>query len=486
MSQRCTPPWIPLFLLLVWACPGEPTSAQGWVETFHDPRLPGWSWERENPDAWRCTPDGLQVRVEPGNMWGGANNARNVLIHPIPSQSGMGTTISVTFSNAPTAQWEQADLVWFYDDSNMVKLGQELVTGRLSIVMGREQGDRTRTIAIIPLDDHTVDLRLQQLPGDRIRGQFRTRHHPNWRTAGECDLPIKGSPNASLQFYNGPTNVEHWVQIRRFELASTPLEAKPSPAGHRATSSFRAQPGATLDPAIDPEPIALPGPGFLLINNPRAVQKDPKAEAVQEMFLDVDGSTGWTWNRRNSESREPTLLGIGALGSLPLGIGTLASLPLGTVAKPARMELQTDAVTWLEDDQGDHTLALHVWCNSGENERARNHRIRILLDWYGPAASATTLNDGFRGYEFVLEPGPRTDLIQQFTYRLSGFRGPPPRLALRRFIEDAVRRGLPKEARLGGLWFGNEVWNGSRGGTRVTRFAWIIDGREYPALQGKP
>ena len=44
----------------------------------------GWSWVREHREGWRVTARGLEVRVEPGNMWGPANNARNVLVHPIP------------------------------------------------------------------------------------------------------------------------------------------------------------------------------------------------------------------------------------------------------------------------------------------------------------------------------------------------------------------------------------------------------------------
>jgi len=173
----------------------------------------GWFWEREEKSTWRVGPAGLEVRVQPGNMWGSANNAKNVLIRPIPTPVDLPVEISVTFSNSPTAQWEQANLVWFYDDSNMVKLGQELVTGRLSIVMGREENDRARTVAIIPLDDNTVELRLQAV-NKRLRGQFRTRHWSQWRDVGECDLPVKGEPKASLHFYNGPPKEEHQTSVK--------------------------------------------------------------------------------------------------------------------------------------------------------------------------------------------------------------------------------------------------------------------------------
>src|ERR1700745_926285 len=123
---------------------------------FHDDskgRLgEGWSWTREHPGAWRVTQRGLEVLIEPGNMWGPQNNARNVLIRPTPEAEDAEIEVCVTVENHPTNQYEQADLVWYYDDSNMVKLGQELVDGSLSVVMGREEHDQTRTIAIIPLD----------------------------------------------------------------------------------------------------------------------------------------------------------------------------------------------------------------------------------------------------------------------------------------------------------------------------------------------
>src|SRR5437879_2322659 len=148
----------------------------------------GWSWVREHPQAWRVTQGGLEVLIEPGNMWGPQNNARNVLIRPAPDITKDEIEVSVSVENKPTNQYEQVDLVWYYDDSNMVKLGEELVDGKLSIVMGREENDKTRTVAIIPLESTSVRLRFF-VKGNRIRGQFRTPDAKEWRDVGECDLP---------------------------------------------------------------------------------------------------------------------------------------------------------------------------------------------------------------------------------------------------------------------------------------------------------
>jgi regulation of enolase protein 1 (concanavalin A-like superfamily) len=181
----------------------------------------GWSWVREHPRAWRVTPRGLEVLIEPGNMWGPSNDARNVLVRPAPDATNKEIEISVKVENQPSHQYEQVDLVWYYDDSNMVKLGQELVDGKLSVVMGLEEKDKTRTVAIIPLESTTVQLRLF-VKGDSIRGQFRTADAQEWRNAGECSLPApaNGKAKISLQFYQGAAGVEHWARVTEFRVGA--------------------------------------------------------------------------------------------------------------------------------------------------------------------------------------------------------------------------------------------------------------------------
>jgi regulation of enolase protein 1 (concanavalin A-like superfamily) len=181
---------------------------------------PGWSWVREHRDAWRVTERGLEVRIEPGNMWGPENSARNLLVRPAPDSTTSEIEISVNVENKPTHQFEQVDLVWYYDDSNMVKIGQELVDGKLSVVMGREGGDKTKTVAIVPLDSKSVRLRMI-VKGDHIRGEFKTPNASDWRVVGECDTPTIANmqPKISLQFYQGAADVEHWARMTEFRIS---------------------------------------------------------------------------------------------------------------------------------------------------------------------------------------------------------------------------------------------------------------------------
>jgi regulation of enolase protein 1 (concanavalin A-like superfamily) len=177
----------------------------------------GWSWVREDPKGWRVTEAGLEMRVQPGNMWGPPNNARNVLARPLPEPAGAELEVSVTVTNQPTEQYEQVNLVWYYDDGHMVKLGQELVNGKLSVVMGREEADKTRTIAIMPIEAHSLRVRFLA-SGNRVRGQFRPAGAGQWVDVGACDLPAHGPPKASLQVYQGPARIERWARFNEFRV----------------------------------------------------------------------------------------------------------------------------------------------------------------------------------------------------------------------------------------------------------------------------
>jgi hypothetical protein len=475
--------WCGLFCSLLALVGTTPAAEPGEVvfqDDFVGKLSEGWSWEREDRATWRVGSSGLEVRVQPGNMWGAANNARNVLLRPIPTPADAPVEISVTLSNVPTAQWEQANLVWFYDDGHMVKLGQELVTGRFSIVMGREENDRARTVAIIPLDDYTVELRLQAVR-NRVRGQFRNRPWSEWREVGECDLPVKGEPQASLQFYNGPPREEHWIRVSRFVVRRLKPEAATWPRQRASENTYRVTGSGPTGSGI--ATLRLGDGGLVLARDAQPLVGATKADGEQRIFLHQDGSCGWSWDRRSSSSREPILAGIG-LGDFDARARSDTRFPwAGTVGANKRtLALESDAVTRLENDHGDHTLAARIWLTTSQAGGPPTHRISIQFDWYGKEAASQSLHDGYRGYEYVetkSSPDPGAD---HFQYRIQGFRGAPPKVNLQAFVGDAVKRGLPENATIVGLWFGNEVWDGSRGGTLVTRLDYVLDGKRNSAV----
>ena len=453
--------WIGVLL----SCPALEADELVFADAFKGKLGEGWSFEREERSHWRVGPTGLEVRVQPGNMWGGANNAKNVMVHPIPTPTEAPVEISVTLSNQPTAQWEQANLVWFYDGGHMVKLGQELVTGRLSIVMGREEADRARTVAIIPLDADRVELRLQAV-SNRVRGQFRTAPWPNWRDVGECDLPVKGDPKASLHFYNGSANDEHWVRVNDFTVRRLPAGSADWPRVRVEEKINR----STDAPRRAADAIGLAA-GFSVVSSQRTLLTDPKPEYAQTIFRHLDGSFGWSWNRRGSASGAPTAAGVG-IGAEALwpGVSPDSFQPIRLEAIDT-LELELEAVTRLENDQGDHNLVVLLPMKPGG-------LVAVCFDWYGPRSEVRTLNDGFRDYGLVSKPAGAGAI----EYRIEGFRGAPPRVNLKAFLDDAVRHGLAPETELAGVWFGNQIWNGSRGATLVTQFDVILNGQRLSSV----
>lgn len=174
----------------------------------------GWSWIRETRSDWRISDKGLEVCIRPGNMWGPANDARNLLVREAPKSDELWVSASV--SNHPTHQYEQVDLVWYFDDGHMVKVGQELVDGKLSIVMGREENDKTRTISITPINSDSLTLRLHITTGT-VEGFFKLPDQ-DWMRVGRCTQPVKGVPKISLMFYQGDPEAPHWARVSQVTI----------------------------------------------------------------------------------------------------------------------------------------------------------------------------------------------------------------------------------------------------------------------------
>ncbi len=189
-------------------------------EPFQGSLAAGWSWIREEPSAWRLRDGALEMRILPGNLWGGANNASNILVRPAPDPGTGELEITVRFENVPTGQYEQINLAWYYDDSHMVKLGREIVDGPVCVVMGREERDQCRTIARPPVAGGWYRLRLL-VSGNRIRGQYWQEGASNWSDAGSCTLPTPppGVPaKISIHAYNGFADKEHWARVTEFRV----------------------------------------------------------------------------------------------------------------------------------------------------------------------------------------------------------------------------------------------------------------------------
>jgi regulation of enolase protein 1 (concanavalin A-like superfamily) len=188
------------------------------TDRFESKLADGWSWIREDKEAWRVDKDALEIRSLPGVI----AQAKNVLVREAPAADGRQVAAEVTISNTCTEQYEQVGLSWYYDDQHLVKLVKEKVDGEMWLVMGRGHPTQGKLVAKVPLKDEKLTLRLT-VDGQNITSFARANEKAEWQKLGTCELPVEGKARIALQTHHGPANAEHWARFEQFRL----LEIKP-------------------------------------------------------------------------------------------------------------------------------------------------------------------------------------------------------------------------------------------------------------------
>jgi len=173
-------------------------------DTFDGKPAEGWTWLRENPDAWRIKDNALEIRVEPGV----AHNVKNALVRKAPDRSQGKYAIEVTVTNhtVPIQLYEQAGITWYQGEKPVFKLVKELVRGKLMIIPGAK-----------PMTAESVQLRLI-VTAEGWTAQYRPDAKGEFQTAAAGKLPAPGDDRVSIQCYNGPPEAEHWIRFDDFRI----------------------------------------------------------------------------------------------------------------------------------------------------------------------------------------------------------------------------------------------------------------------------
>ena len=177
-------------------------------ERFEGKLDEGWSWLRENAQAWCIRQDALEIRVEPGV----AKTVRNALVRKAPDRKQGKFAIDVTVTNTtrPTVQYEQAGITWYHEGKPVFKLVKELIDGELFIIPGKK-----------PMPSEKVQLRLI-VSSNKFVAQFRPDCRGKFQTAATGTLPLPGDDQVSIQCYNGPADAEHWIRFDDFRILKLP------------------------------------------------------------------------------------------------------------------------------------------------------------------------------------------------------------------------------------------------------------------------
>lgn len=177
-------------------------------DNFKGKLADGWSWLREDPQAWRIEDDALEIRVQPGL----AKSVKNALLRDAPDRSRgkFAIEVTITSNDKPTRQYEQGGITWYHDGRPVFKLVKELIDGKPYIIPGRK-----------PMPDKTVQLRLI-VTSDHWTAEYRPSGKGDYLTAAEGKLPSPDKDQISIQCYNGPPKAEHWIRFDDFRVLQLP------------------------------------------------------------------------------------------------------------------------------------------------------------------------------------------------------------------------------------------------------------------------
>jgi len=175
----------------------------------------GWTWLREDTEAWRNSPQGLEIRVLPGNK----DTVKNALMRPAPDRSRGKYAIEVTaeYLASPTKNFEQGGLTWYQGNKPVGKLVHEFIEGKPYAITNWPPNELGKKLAEDPL----IRLRLIVMK-DSYSTQFRSGATGEFRDLSSGKLPPGADEKISIQCYNAPPDAEHWMRFSDFKILKLP------------------------------------------------------------------------------------------------------------------------------------------------------------------------------------------------------------------------------------------------------------------------
>ncbi|WP_028612610.1 DUF1349 domain-containing protein [Paenibacillus harenae] len=178
-----------------------------------------WRWIRGNEEDWSFDEDGrLQIRIRPGSIYGTENTARNLLVRPMPAAASEVQAIVEMNLLLP---YEQAGLLWYYDDDHYIKLVIELLPEGRHVVHVREEGAEADVVAKAAVGSDPVILRLALTQdGQAVEAGFRLPEEEAWTLIGQCPAFDRSEEGMQTGVFGhcGSDEEEHWASFEGFEV----------------------------------------------------------------------------------------------------------------------------------------------------------------------------------------------------------------------------------------------------------------------------
>lgn len=187
------------------------------TETFTDKLADGWTWVREDPKGWRLDKGTLVVRTSAGGLWMKDNNGGNILLRTPPKMQKGKLAVEVLVDIEPTNQYENAGLIWYYDDDNYVIMVKEKIDKDVLVQLVAEQDGKPKAGFHKKFEGKSVWVRME-VEGDKITGRYRASSKDDWITVGQCGLPVRGEPKVGLTTAYAARDAMHFTRFSNFRI----------------------------------------------------------------------------------------------------------------------------------------------------------------------------------------------------------------------------------------------------------------------------
>lgn len=176
----------------------------------------GWTWVREESEAWNCDQDTLRIASLPGTLWEGNNSAKNVAFYSL-IECADGICINATVKNNPKRNGEQGGLLLYSDDDNYVKLVKELVNDEHVVVLAKEVQGVGKVLATMKVASDIVNLQLQ-IRDTIVTAQFQDAANERWHDMGSFSGIILQSIRPGLCVHGGDQLELRWTEFSNMRI----------------------------------------------------------------------------------------------------------------------------------------------------------------------------------------------------------------------------------------------------------------------------
>ncbi len=209
------------FVVLIILVLAPVVSAQETIlftEPFVDKLADGWTWLREDAKAWRLDNGTLVIRTSRGGLWLKENGGGNLPLRTPPEVKAGKLAVEVLVDIEPTNGYENAGLIWYYDDDNYIILVKEKIGDNVHVQLVAEKDAKPVAGFHKNFNDGKQVWFRMEIEGGKLSGYYRTSPEEEWLKLGECDLPLDGKPKVGLTTAYAPNDAEHFTRFSNFRM----------------------------------------------------------------------------------------------------------------------------------------------------------------------------------------------------------------------------------------------------------------------------